>query len=701
MRGVRRLGRALGGEAGSGPRPGGALVIEAPPDGVFEAQSREFRLICDRQGRLEWLDARAAKVLGLGSGARLSEAAAPGTEEKLARMLAGAAAGADEPWEVMLKLGGVSEPVALRAQPYGEGRLAVTGSLVPADYGRSLAQLGANLSEMSTLHRETDRQQRELLRRHEELVRLYREREDSDRGVIALHAEIGEKDDSIRRASEVKTRLVANVSHEFRTPLNSILGLTKLLLTRSDGDLTEEQEKQLQFVMQSTEALYALVNDMLDLSKMEAGKTLLRTNPFTSNGLLSSLRGMLRPLAADPAVQLVFEDTAEDVELETDEGKVAQVLRNLITNALKFTERGEVRVRARRENGAALFEVRDTGIGLTPDDLNRVFEEFYQVESPRQRQHKGSGLGLSLSRHLAERLGGSLTAVSELGRGSTFTLRVPLRHPEANEMAALVERSQAIEPGHAPVLVIEDDRQTLFLYEKYLRGSGFHVIPARNLDDARAALRRVKPAAVVLDVMLDGEASWSFLNELKTNPETRDVPALVVTVTNREDKARALGADEFYMKPLDRDWLLGRLKALARHEAVETVLVIDDDEVSRYLVRKQLEGSPYTVIEASGGLEGVRLARERLPQVILLDFVMPEMGAFDVIDELKKDPMTRSIPVIIHTSKNLLDEERKRLEAEASAILSKQSLSREIAIARIREALEKSVQRAPPQKSEA
>jgi CheY-like chemotaxis protein len=201
----------------------------------------------------------------------------------------------------------------------------------------------------------------------------------------------------------------------------------------------------------------------------------------------------------------------------------------------------------------------------------------------------------------------------------------------------------------------------------------------------------VRPSAVVLDVMLDGEASWSFLQELKTNPETRDVPALVVTVTNREDKARALGADEFYMKPLDRDWLLGRLKALARHQAVETVLVIDDDEVARYLIRKQLEGSPYALLEASGGAEGVRLARERLPQVILLDFVMPEMGAFDVIDELKKDPMTRSIPVIIHTSKSLLDEERKRLEVEASAILSKQSLSREIAIARIREVLKNSV----------
>jgi CheY-like chemotaxis protein/anti-sigma regulatory factor (Ser/Thr protein kinase) len=406
---------------------------------------------------------------------------------------------------------------------------------------------------------------------------------------------------------------------------------------------------------------------------------------------LTSLRGMLRPLVSSQEVELIIEDPADDLELETDEGKIAQVLRNLVSNAVKFTERGEVRVRARREGDAALFEVSDTGVGIAPGDLEQVFEEFFQVEGDRQQRLRGTGLGLSLSRHLAERLGGSLTAASEPGRGSVFTLRVPLRHPEVNEMAALVERSQAVPPGVAPILVIEDDRQTLFLYEKYLRGSGFHVVPARSLDDARAVLRRVRPSAVVLDVMLDGEASWSFLQELKTNPETRDVPALVVTVTNREDKARALGADEFYMKPLDRDWLLGRLKALARHQAVETVLVIDDDEVARYLIRKQLEGSPYALLEASGGAEGVRLARERLPQVILLDFVMPEMGAFDVIDELKKDPMTRSIPVIIHTSKSLLDEERKRLEVEASAILSKQSLSREIAIARIREVLKNSV----------
>ena len=203
------------------------------------------------------------------------------------------------------------------------------------------------------------------------------------------------------------------------------------------------------------------------------------------------------------------------------------------------------------------------------------------------------------------------------------------------------------------------------------------------------AIRRVRPAAVVLDIMLDGETSWSFLQELKTEEATRDIPTLVVTVTNREDKARALGADEFFMKPMDREWLLMKLRQLAHQQPVETILVIDDDQVARYLVRKHLTGLPYEVIEAASGPDGLRLARERLPHVIFLDFVMPDMSAFDVLDELKKDPATRRIPVIIHTSKNLAEEERRRLEAEATTILSKQSLSREIAIARIREALEK------------
>ena len=265
-------------------------------------------------------------------------------------------------------------------------------------------------------------------------------------------------------------------------------------------------------------------------------------------------------------------------------------------------------------------------------------------------------------------------------------------------MEALVERSKQAGAGQQPVLVVEDDKQTLFLYEKYLRGSGFNVVPARSIDEARRVLEQLRPAAIVLDVMLEGETSWRFLSDLKASETTRDIPTLVVTVTNREDKARALGADEFNMKPLEKEWLVAKLRSMARGSTVvERVLVIDDDRVARYLVRKHLEGTPYEVLEAAGGIEGVRLARDRAPDVIFLDFALPEMSAFDVLDELKKDPTTRKIPVIIHTAKSLDDSERARLEKEASAILQKQSLSREVAIGRIREALEKAgIRGAPP-----
>jgi signal transduction histidine kinase/CheY-like chemotaxis protein len=665
-----------------------------PPDPeVFAGHSREFALLCGLGSEVLWLDERAAARLGIAPGTRLRDAATPGAEAKLQRLFTHAEQGDLDPqaaWEVVLQVAGKPQVMALRATALPDGQVAITGSVVPGDYGNALAQLSSNLSEMAALHRETDRQQRELLRRHEELLHLHEQLQESYRGVVALHNEIGEKDDSLRRAGEIKTRLIANVSHEFRTPLNSILGLTKLLLGRTDGDLNEEQETQLNFIRQSAESLYALVNDMLDLSKTEAERVALRTQKFSVENFFLSLRGMLRPLPTAEGVELKFDMPVGLPELDTDEGKVAQVMRNLVSNALKFTQRGEVRVSASAlDGGLVRFRVADTGIGIPFEEQERVFEEFYQADNPLQRVHKGTGLGLTLSRNLAVRLGGSLELESKPGEGSVFSLTMPAYHPEAREVAAMVERAKELAPGHQPVLVVEDDRQTLLLYEKYLRGSGFQVIPARSLDEARAALERVRPAAVVLDIMLDGEASWSFLADLKTNQATRDVPALVVTVTNREERARALGADEFFMKPMEREWLVTKLRAMAQRHPVEKLLVIDDDKVARYLVRKTLAGSPYLVVEARDGAEGILLARQHLPDVIFLDFVMPTMSAFDVLDELKRDPATRNIPVVIYTSKNLADEERKRLESEASAILSKQSLSREIAIARIREALEK------------
>ncbi|GEN07879.1 Signal transduction histidine kinase [Myxococcus fulvus] len=652
--------------------------------------SREVAMTCDAQGVLTWVDARAQGVLEAVPGKTLRALAAQGTEDKVDRLLIQARDERVDGWELILCRGQTPTTFAFRARPH-EGGVLLVGSLVPEDYGAALEQVSTSMSELSALHREAESQRRELKRRADELMRLNRELEESNRGVRSLHAALDEKAEGLHRAAEIKSRVVANVSHEFRTPLHSILGLSKVLLNPINGPLSSEQEKQVQFIRNSAESLFELVNDLLDLSKVEAGKTTLRHSRFVVHDLLSALRGMMKPmLPPGSPVDLRLVEPETPLELETDETRLSQVLRNLVSNALKFTEAGHVTVSAAMgQRDTVVFTVKDTGIGIAPADQERVFEEFTQLDSHLQRKVKGTGLGLPLARRLVELLGGTLSLQSVPGEGSTFTIILPRVHMEVSEMAGLSERSQHLDTSRAPVLVLEDDRQTLFLYEKYLARSGFQVLPVRSTDEARRVLQRVRPAAMVLDVMLEGETSWNFLAEMKNGEATRDIPILVVTVTDREQKARALGADEFWLKPVDEVRLQKKLQELARSGPVERVLIIDDDDVHRYLLKQLLKDTPYVLLEAAGGKDGVRLAREQVPQLIFLDFVLPDITAFDVLDELKGDPRTREIPVILHTSHELREEERARLANETTAILSKHTLSREVAIGRIRDALTK------------
>lgn len=655
---------------------------------AWNDECRELALACDASGTIVKMDARARRKLGTAEGSSLLGLAAAGCEQKLRSIIERGRRERVPDAEVALIVSGEVVTASFRAKPDGDGGVLLLGCLMAEQFSGALAQIEASMADVVELNREVSRQKRDLQRQKEELELAHRKLGESNRAVITLHSELEDRAHSLERAADVKGRVVANVSHEFRTPLHTILGLSGILLDASDGPLTEEQRKQVRYIRTSAEELQQLVNDLLDLSKAESGKAQLRPERFTLSQLLSALRGQMEPLLnpAQPVALSVVEG-AVDFELETDHGKVAQILRNLISNALKFTERGEVRVSARREGDCAVFSVRDSGIGIAPEHFERVFEEFGQIDSPLQQRVKGTGLGLPLSRRLAELLEGRLELESELGKGSTFSLTIPLVHSEVKELATLTARP--IDPGKAPILVVEDDRKTIFVYEKYLSMAGFQVIPARTIDDARRAMASLRPAAIVLDIMLEGETTWDFLADLKRNPETSEVPVLVVTVTSKAQKARALGADEFWLKPVNPERLINKLKSLTRPGIQTKVLVIDDDERARYLIKKLLTGTPYELVEAVDGPEGVRLAREASPHVILLDFLLQDMTAFDVLDELKADPRTRSIPVIVVTSHMLDASERKRLAADTEAILSKENLSRELAINRIRDALGK------------
>ena len=430
---------------------------------------------------------------------------------------------------------------------------------LPSD--EKLAEFSASLTpdEAADPLRALREQNRELIqsldelgRRKEESEQLSRELGDTNRGVVALYAELDERAEHLRRASDLKSRFLSNMGHEFRTPLNSIIALSRILLEHLDGELNAEQERQVGYIRKSAESLLELVNDLLDLSKVEAGKVDLKPLPFMVKDLFGGLRGALKPLQTNPQVELFFESADHLPELFTDEAKLTQILRNLISNALKFTERGEVRIRAEYEpdSGRVLFCVYDTGIGIAPDDQERIFEEFEQIETRLQRNAMGTGLGLPLSRKLAALLGGTIEVESVVGQGSVFRLDIPAR------------------------------------------------------------IGAPKP---------QGAAS-------------------------------------------------GRKR----------VLLIDDDEPSRYVIRQLLreEHRGYQAFEATGGKEGLRLAQELAPAVIILDLKMPEFDGFKVLQELRANPNTRAIPVIIATSQSITSNLTSRLPA-GIRVLSKQGLTAE------------------------
>jgi signal transduction histidine kinase/DNA-binding response OmpR family regulator len=545
---------------------------------------------------------------------------------------------------------------------------------------------------------ELQQQNQELLRtldelraRQLELAQLNRELDETNRGVVALYAELDDRADFLQRASELKTHFLSNMSHEFRTPLNSISALSQILIDRLDGNLTAEQEKQVRFIKSSAQNLTDLVNDLLDLAKVEAGKVTIRPAAFDVNTLFSALRGMLRPLLAqNSSVKLVFDDPEENIEIFSDEGKVSQILRNFISNALKFTERGEVRVSVwRGPDNIVSFAVADTGIGISPEDQERIFQEWTQIDGKLQKVAKGSGLGLPLSQKLAQLLGGNVHVKSEVGVGSTFTAVIPISFQGQTEVVYVPDVQHELDSNKLPVLVVEDNREALFIYEKYLKGSKFQVIPASNIAEARTALRSFAPLAILLDVLLQGEHSWDLLREIKEDPATRDLPVYVITVVDNRDKALALGADGFHAKPVDRIWLLNQLEALLAPEVRKLVLLIDDDAASRYLIKNLLSKSECELLEASGGVDGIRLAKESQPALVVLDLTMDGMDGFDVLAALHDDAETSDIPVVVHTSKSLTEEDYSRLSGALDIIPKSIMASRDVAESRFSQALQK------------
>ncbi len=540
---------------------------------------------------------------------------------------------------------------------------------------------------------EVERQNQELLRtlaelreKQDQLAELNRELEDTNRGVVALYAELDQNADDLRRVSDLKTSFLSNLSHEFRTPLNSITSLCQLLITRSDGELSAEQEKQVDYIQRSAAELTELVNDLLDLAKVEAGKIEVKPRHFEVQDLFGALRGMLKPLLTGNSLELIFDADSNLPALYTDEGKVSQILRNLISNALKFTRRGHVRITAQLEDeGLISFQVTDTGIGIAPGDREKIFEEFVQVESDLQAKVKGTGLGLPLSRRLAELLGGSISVESEVGLGSTFFVRLPIRFVDT-DAAPVDSLSTSLTHGTGPtILFVEDNLETSFVHESSLKSTNYHLLFARNIPEARAVMRALTPSIVALDRFIDGEDCLFYIQELKSIGYAG--PVVVISVVDDQQAALGAGADKFLTKPVPPFKLASTLRELLEGQGSHTVLLADDDEVTRYLLGEALTRLGYDIVEARDGREAIQMMASHIVTGVFLDIVMPDLTGFEVLREMRRSPLTENIPVIVHTSKDLSPQEADSLTDLGAIIYPKREFSSTEGSEKLREVL--------------
>ena len=491
---------------------------------------------------------------------------------------------------------------------------------------------------------------------------------------VTLVEQLRQANAELEEASRHKSKFLAGMSHELRTPLNAILGFSELLMDDGDTLTSSVRQNFLANIHTSGKHLLGLINDILDLAKVEAGQTELYLESVAVEGVARGVLDLLTPLADRKQIGLHL--TEEPVSVVADHQKVKQMLINLVSNAIKFTPAGgRVDVSCRRRGQEVRIAVRDTGVGIAREDLPRVFEEFEQLEPPADQTAEGTGLGLALTKRFAELHGGWVEVRSQLGRGSTFTLHLPV------EAAAPAARPRVpVAAGDGPlILVVEDNPHAADLLTTYLTRGGYSVEVANQGSSALELARRLRPDAITLDLLLPEVDGWDVLAALKHDPETADIPVVVVTVVDSPARGRALGAVDYLVKPVDPRTLLDCLehRRLARRTNGEEVrvLVVDDDPLHHARLEGLLSSEGYAVIKAMGGREGIRKARELAPAVVILDLLMPDLSGLDVVAALKADPATAAIPILVMTAKELSREDKRVLNAQAAAVLEKPSVA--------------------------
>jgi len=495
-----------------------------------------------------------------------------------------------------------------------------------------------------------------------------------------LIVELEQRNLALQEANRHKSVFLANMSHELRTPLNAIIGFSELMTDAREGQFDDATRKRfLSQILTSGKHLLGLINDILDLSKVEAGQMELRLSMVSVAEAVDQVTKTVEPLVGKKNIALrVNVDGAGDVL--ADGGKLKQMLLNLVSNAIKFTpEEGTVTIAAVRVKETVEISVADTGIGIADADMKEIFHEFHQVDPGPGRKHEGTGLGLALTRRFAALHGGDVRVTSQVNKGSVFTLVMPIHATVRPPSEHAVARSMNGHGAGPLVLVVEDDPAAAELLTRQLGNAGYRTEVAKSGAEALALARELKPAAITLDIIMPELDGWEVITRLKSDAATSHIPVVVVSVVDNPELGIALGAIDYFVKPVNASALVERLDRFDAPRAPGNrkvrVLVVDDEPANRTLLTEALEPAGFTVMTASGGRDAIKIAKRSKPDLVLLDLLMPDVNGFDVVEALRADDKTRDTPIMVLTAANLTEVDKRQLNGRVSQILSRGSVA--------------------------